>query len=156
MFREMRKKDRELSLEEAKKIIEEQSCGVMSVIGDEGYPYGVPLNYGYVDGKFYIHCTSGESHKTDAIRKNPKVCMTIVAKSDLLKEKLTTDFASVVVFGKARIVTGAEEKMEAMIKMMEGLAPEMIGSVREHCLGAEQAYSMIEITPEHITGKARK
>lgn len=156
MFREMRRKDRQISSEEALQIIRAQKLGVLSVNGDEGYPYGVPVNYGYFDGKLYIHSTSGESHKIDAIHRETKVCLTIIAEHSLRAEEYTTGYRSVIVFGKARLITDAAEKVEAMCRMMDGIAPELTEKAREHCRGKEHTYTMIEIIPEHITGKARK
>ena len=156
MFREMRRQDRATSLEEAKEIVRTQNHGVLSVIGDEGYPYGVPVNYGYVEDKIYIHSTSESSHKIDAITANPKVCLTVIAKHDLIEQELTTAFRSAVVFGTARIITDMEEKQRAIYRMMMGLAPKLAEHAKEHCKGTEHTFSMIEITPEHITGKARK
>lgn len=153
MFREMRMKRRELTLEEAKEVIKLGKDGVLSVHGDDGYPYGVPINYGYVDGKIYIHSRNNESHKIDAIINNPKVCLTVVTKHDLVEEEYTTKFRSAIVFGTARIITETDEKVEAMGKMMEGLAPEYIEGAKERARGALDVLAMIEITPEHITGK---
>ena len=88
MFREMRFSKRQLPTEQAEEILKSQTYGVLSVTGDDGYPYGVPLNYGYIDGKFYIHSTSADSHKLDGIRRNPKVCLTVVSKHDLIEAEL--------------------------------------------------------------------
>lgn len=152
-FREMRRKDRQLTDEQAIEILKMQKWGVLSVNGDEGYPYGVPVNYGYVDGKIYIHSTSKESHKIDAIRRNEKVCLTVVEKEDLIIEKYTTHYRSVIVFGMARIIDDAEEKVAAIDKMMCGIVPEHKGNVMEHCGSIPSDFTMIEIVPEYITGK---
>ena len=50
MFREMRFSKRQLPTEQAEEILKSQTYGLLSVTGDDGYPYGVPLNYGYIDG----------------------------------------------------------------------------------------------------------
>ena len=153
MFREMRMKRRELSLEEAKEILRTQKDGILSIHGDEGYPYGVPINYGYVDGKIYMHSRGEESHKIDAIKNNSKVCFTVVAKHDLVEEQYTTEFSSVIVFGKAKVISDPDEMVEAMGKMMKGLAPKFMGGAMSRVKGSTVALAMIEITPEHITGK---
>ncbi len=155
MFREMRFAKRQLSLEEAMEILKNETYGVLSVSGDDNYPYGVPLNYGYIDGKIYIHSTSAESHKLSGIRSNSKVCFTVVSKHELLKEAMSTDFASVIVFGEARILTEETEKTNALEKMMLSLAPEYVNTARTHC-GGHECYVMLEITPVHITGKMRR
>lgn len=47
MFRPVRKKANEISVEEAKKLLHEARRGVLAVSGDDGYPYAVPINYLY-------------------------------------------------------------------------------------------------------------
>ncbi|MBE6898965.1 MAG: 5-nitroimidazole antibiotic resistance protein, partial [Ruminococcaceae bacterium] len=65
MFRDMRRKQQALPYEESVTILESASSGVLAVLGDEGYPYTVPLSYVYREGKLYFHCAS-EGHKLDA------------------------------------------------------------------------------------------
>ena len=78
MFREMKRKERQLSAELTEKILNKCTSGVLSVIGDDGYPYGVPVSYAYSDGKIFFHCAK-EGHKVDAIKNNPKVSFTVRA-----------------------------------------------------------------------------
>ena len=153
-FREMRRNDRQMTEEQAIEILKEQKWGVLAVCGDSGYPYGVPMNYGYVDEKIYMHSTSAESHKVDAIRRNEKVCLTIVEKEELDVVEYTTHYRSVIVFGKARILDNEAEKVAAMGKMMRGLVPAHVGNVMEHCGSVPSDFTMIEITLEHISGES--
>ncbi len=154
MFRKMRRSEREIGTDKAIEILCKCDYGVLSVIGDSGYPYGVPINYAYVDGKLYFHSTSEESHKLDAIRQNSKVCFTVVAKHDIVLDELSTNYQSVVVFGRARIIDEPCERAAAMGKMMSVLG-RGTKYAAEHGCGAT-AYVMVEITPEHISGKARR
>ena len=71
MFREMRKKQRQLPQEEAAAILREGSSGVLALAGDEGWPYAVPLSYLYLEGRLYFHCAR-EGYKLDALRKEPR------------------------------------------------------------------------------------
>lgn len=152
-FREMRRGDRQMTEEQAIEIIKTQKWGVLSVCGDEGYPYGVPMNYSYVDGKIYMHSTSAESHKVDAIRRNEKVCLTIVEQQELDINEYTTHYRSVIIFGKARILDDVAEKVAAIRKMMQGIVSEHKGNEMEHCGSIPSDFTMIEIVPEYITGK---
>ncbi len=154
MFREMRRHDRQLQMEEADAILKRETHGVLSVIGENGYPYGVPLNYACVDGRLYFHSTSQESHKLDAIRQHNRVCFTVVAKHEVVLEELSTSYESVIVFGTARILDKPDEKTEAMERMMSVLG-RGTKYAKEYTCG-DHAYVMVEITPEHISGKARK
>ncbi len=154
MFRTIKRADRQLSDEETARILREGEWGVLSVLGDRGYPYGVPMSYGYANGKIYLHSTPEQSHKLDAIRKEPKVCFTVVTEHTLLPESYSVRYRSAIVFGTARILETAEEKQSAMVWMMTGLAPEALDRARDHCVRESDSYAMIEITPEHVTGKA--
>ncbi len=55
MFREMRRNSQQLPQEEVLKILEEGSFGVLALLGDQGYPYGVPVSFVYQDEKIYFH-----------------------------------------------------------------------------------------------------
>ena len=72
MFREMRRKDRELTREEALELLENGTYGVLSVMGVEGYPYGVPLHYCMMDGKIYLHGGVTPGLKGESIAANPQ------------------------------------------------------------------------------------
>ena len=45
MFREMRRKKQELSKEECIDILQTAKTAVLGVVGDNGYPYTVPINF---------------------------------------------------------------------------------------------------------------
>ena len=74
MFRGMRRFKQQISTEECIQILKEQPRGVLSVLGDDDYPYGIPLDHWYCEenGKLYFHCAK-TGHKLDAVRKHDKV-----------------------------------------------------------------------------------
>lgn len=148
MFREIRKEKQLLSMEQNISILEKSTSGVLAVLGDEGYPYTVPLSHVYHDSKIYFHCAL-EGHKIDAIRNHDKVSFCVIDADDVCPEKLTTLFRSVVVFGRARMLEEEQEKRVALRALMEKFSPE-----RKEC--AEQPLDhvgVIELTIEHMTGK---
>ncbi|MGM9614150.1 MAG: pyridoxamine 5'-phosphate oxidase family protein [Oscillospiraceae bacterium] len=156
MFRETRRKDRVMPAEEAEALLREQDYGVLCVSGDDGYPYGVPVNYGYADGKIYIHSTAQDSHKLDGLRRSDKVSFTVVGQHDVVPEVFSSNYSSVIVFGRARIIPDGPELPAALQRMMTGLAPDMADAAMEHCRNSINAMVMLEITPEYISGKARR
>lgn len=91
MFRKMRRFKQELSNVECKEILANGIYGTLCVIGDENYPYAVPINYIYIENAIYIH-SAKVGHKISAINKNNKACFNVVSKSDIIEEKLTTFF----------------------------------------------------------------
>jgi hypothetical protein len=124
---------------------------VLAVLGDDGYPYTVPINYAYKDGKIYLHC--GKSgHKLDAIEKEPKVSFCVIEKDDVVPEKLTTYYRDVVVFGKAHRIK-EEDQIRNATRIL-GLKyiphPERIEKEIENWWSG---LACIEIEIEHISGK---
>lgn len=83
---EIRRKDRAVDENDALEILKSGSFGVLSTIGADGYPYGVPVNYAYDDGKIYFHCAKNVGHKQDNLRFSGKVSFTVVTKSDVISE----------------------------------------------------------------------
>lgn len=87
MFRELRRAKRELPKEKCLEILQKGDYGVLSTISDNGYPYGVPINYVYHQSCLYVHCAY-EGHKVDNIAHNQKkVSFSIVTDYDVIEEK---------------------------------------------------------------------
>ena len=101
MFREMRRIKQLLSMEETEAVMNRCTNGVMACIGDEGYPYAVPLSYVYYNGKIYFHSAKA-GHKVDAILKNPKVSFTVIDEDTIVSKEYTSYFRSAIAFGKAK------------------------------------------------------
>lgn len=153
VFRKMRRAEKATDIAKAEELLRSQDFGILSVNGDDGYPYGVPVNYVYDSGKIYFHSTSADSHKIDAIRKNEKVSFSIVTEHDLVPEKLDTMYTSVIVFGRARVLNSVEETKEALRLLLAGLSPSLVGNTEKIYHGSEGKFIMVEISVEHISGK---
>lgn len=151
MFREMRRKKQLLSKEDTEKILISNTAGVLGVIGDEGYPYTVPLSYVYHDSKIYFHCAKS-GHKLDAIMENNKVSFCVIDQDQIVPEEYTTYFRSVIAFGKARILEG--EEMERAITILgDKYSPNDEEGVQKEIQGALKQLCVIEIAIDHLTGK---
>ena len=152
MFREMRRKDKMKTYEEAVQIISEGSNGVLSVIGDNGYPYGVPVSYVYNDNKIYFHCAT-VGHKIDAIKAEPKVSFTVVGADNIQPIEFTTYYKSAICFGKAKVVETDEEKMEAL----KVIASKYSGEFPKEGLAHIEKYwdqtAVVVVEIEHMTAK---
>lgn len=151
MFRGMRRVKQLLSVQDTTAVMERCTNGVLACLGDEDYPYAVPLSYAYFNGKIYFH-SAKSGHKIDAITKSPKVSFTVIDEDTIVSEKYTTYFRSVIAFGKARIAEGDERMMafKALVEKYSGDQPEE--AKNKEITGCTQAY-MIAIDVEHITGK---
>ncbi len=151
MFRTMRRSNQELDNKKVEYILKKGSYGVLAVEGDDGYPYSVPLNYVYRDEKIYFHCAV-KGHKIDSIKKNNKVSFCVVFRDDVVPEELTTDYMSVVVFGRAKILDN-ERKHDILWEIVKKYSE---GYEEEGRLLIEKtidALSVVELEIEHITGK---
>jgi len=152
MFREMRRKDKMKTYEEAIQILDECTNGVLSVIGDGGYPYGVPVSYIYNDGKIYFHC-AGEGHKLDAIKADSRVSFTVVGADEIAPEKFTTMYKSVIAFGRASIIDTDEEKMAALNLIREKYSGNFPKEGAAYIEKFWDKTTVVVIEIEHMTGK---
>ncbi len=153
MFRPMRLNKQQLSNEETDAMLKTCTSGVLAVCGDEGYPYAVPLSYAYEDGKIYFHCaTSG--HKLDAIKNHEKVSFCVVAGDEVHPGELTTYYRSAIVFGRARILEGDEEKRYALERLADKYAPDFPAQGEAAIKREWKAVTSVVIEIDHSTGKA--
>ena len=155
MFREMRRKKQQLSDEAAIQILERGTSGVLAVLGDEGYPYAVPLSYVYADGKILFHCAKS-GHKLDAVKAENKASFCVIEQDKIVKEEYTTYFRSVIAFGKVRIMD-EDEKRAAIEILAKKYYPDDSDEHRSKMIEMESApLCMLEMTIEHMTGKEAK
>lgn len=108
MFREVRRKNRELPHEYIDMILHKGEYGVLGTQCEDGFPYVTPMSYVYLHDKIYFHCAK-EGLKTDNINHNDKVSFTVVTDVEALPEKFSTRYQSVVLFGKAKSIEGKEK-----------------------------------------------
>ena len=151
MFREMRRGKQLLSMEDTAAVMERCTNGVLACLGDEDYPYAVPLSYVYFNDKIYFHSAKA-GHKIDAITKNPKVSFSVIDEDTIVSKEYTTYFRSVLAFGKARIAE-SDERLEALEALVAKYCGDQPGEANhKEITGCTQAY-IIAIDVEYITGK---
>ncbi len=154
MFRKMRRSGQELPFQECEAILRDATHGVLSVLGDDGYPYGVPVNHVYADGKILFHCAVS-GHKIDAIRRCDKVSFCVVAHEKILPEERATSFLSVIAFGRARIVDDPAGLRRIATLVGEKFShdyPEACQEEIDEVIPAGRMYC-VEIEVEHLSGK---
>ena len=151
MFREMRRNKQALTAEEVTEILKRNTSGVLAVNGDGGYPYAVPLSYVYLDSKLYFHC-AGTGHKLDSILRDDKVSFCVIDQDQVVGEEYTTYFRSVVAFGRARVLEGAE-KLRPLVELCEKYYPGHLEQTRQKAEVALKNVCIVEVAIEHVTGK---
>ena len=73
----MRRKDRELTAEQAWEVVDRCADGVVSMLDGTGAPYAVPVNIVREENRVYFHSAMA-GKKTDCMRAHPRVCVTCV------------------------------------------------------------------------------
>jgi len=141
-----------LPREEAIRILRACPTGILGVIGDDGYPYTVPLNYVFSDDKLFFHCAK-EGHKIDSIRKNDKVAFCVIEKDEVVAKAFATKFRSVVVFGKARILTEDGERRYALERLIDKYSSDYREEGKREIEKEWGIVCVVEIRIEHMTGK---
>lgn len=153
MFRQMRRNRQQLSQERCEEILNRATSGVLAVLGDEGYPYAVPLSYVYSGGKLYFH-SARQGHKLDAIRREPKASFCVVDEDQVVAQEYTTHFRSVIAFGQVRELTDEQEKRTAIEKLALRYAPQDSEHNRQRAIEQDwKPLCMLEMTVEHLSGK---
>ena len=151
MFREMRSKANMLTNQEDENILKTSPNGTLALYGENGYPYSVPVNFVYSDGKIYFH-GAAEGYKLDCMKKDPHVSFSVIGKDDIAKENFTTLFSSVIAFGTIRVIDTMEEKIPVLEAMVGKYSAEFMESGKE-LISKGCGSVAYELTIDHMTGK---
>ena len=153
MYPEMRRKKQALDPAACDAILQAGTSGVLALSGADGQPYAVPLSYVYHAGKLYFHCAKA-GYKLDLLAQNPKASFCVIGQDQVVPEKYTTHFRSVIVFGTVRELTDPAEKRAAIEALARRYAPdEPAESVDAEIARYWDRLCMLELTPSRITGK---
>lgn len=135
-----------MEINEAMEILQKGKYRVMSVVGGDGYPYGVPLHYVMMDGKLYFHCAVDGGHKTDCLNHNPKISFTVIEPQEGMRCR------SAIFFGAARPVP--EKRAIVLEKIVEKFIPELAWTQAKGGIPfAKDKIEAYEITLDRLTAK---
>ena len=151
-FRAMRRKRQQLSEEESVAILKKATAGTLALLGDNDYPYAVPLSYVYQEGRIYFHSALA-GHKVDAIRKCDKASFCVIEQDDVQPEKYTTFFRSVIAFGRIHIIEDEHEKLETARMLGNRYNPNHDEALQKEIEGGLSRMLMIRFDIEYLTGK---
>ena len=153
MFRKMRRFKQQISEEKCIQLLKEQPRGVLSMIGDNGYPYGIPLDHWYSEdaNKLYFHCAK-VGHKIDAISACDKVSYIVMDEGYSKDGEWALNINSVVVFGRISNVEYEQKKLEICTNLLRKFTDDEEYIQRE-LTSAFPRVCCLELTIEHMTGK---
>lgn len=155
-FREMVRKKQAIDEAECIGILKKELRGVLSVCGDEGYPYGMPLNHYYDgrDGCLYFH--SGKTgHKIDAIKRCDKVSYCVYdegVRDEEGKVPWSLNFKCVIVFGRVEIVSDHGKAME-IARLLSHKFTDDEEYIEREIEGSGPGTLVFRVVPEHMSGK---
>ncbi len=153
MFRAIRKKKNEISIDAAKDLIRSSRRGVLAVNGDEGYPYAIPINYLYDEenNRIIFHGAKA-GHKVDSLKKNDKICFTVYGNETIKEESWAPYLQSVVIFGKCHLVENKDDAISMLKKFALKYYPN-VEMVNKEIEFSGRGVQMFEIEIEHMSGK---
>jgi uncharacterized protein len=154
-FRNIRRRERGVTENEAREILARADDGVLATVGPDGWPYAVPVNHVVVDDILYIHCAL-DGHKLDNIAHEERVSYCAVATATVKPEKFTTSYESAVVFGRAAVVEDPGERRRALDALVARFCGEASPQSEREITVAGPRTAIIRIRVEQISGKANR
>lgn len=153
MFRELLRKKQQLSTEECVLLLKQEKRGVLCVLGDEEYPYGMPMNHVYheADGCIYFHC-GREGHRVDALRRHEKVSFCVYDQGVREDGQWALRVRSVIVFGRIEIV----DERSAVVEITTELCHKFTQDeqyIKDELERYARKTILLKLIPEHICGK---
>ena len=151
-FREMRRRRQQLSQAESVAILQKATSGTLALLGDNGYPYAVPISYVYSEGKLFFH-SALSGHKVDAIKNCDKASFCVIAQDDVQPQRFTTFYRSVIAFGRIHIVDDESEKLAVARLLGERYNPNDEEGLRKELESGFARMLALRFDIEHLSGK---
>ena len=156
MFREMIRIRQQLATEECIDILKRELRGVLSVLGGDGYPYGMPMNHYYCeeDGRIYFH--GGKSgHKIDAVRRDNKASFCVYDRGVRQEGEWFLRIRSVIVFGRIEIIEDPAKTVEISRRLSRKFTADE-NYIENEIVRSGPGTLLLALVPEHMTGKLVK
>ena len=153
MFREMLRKKQALSEEDCITVLKTQKRGVLAVLGDEDYPYALPINHYYndEDGHIYFHGAKF-GHRVDAVKRHDKVSFCVYDEGYRREDEWALNIKSVIVFGRL-VPVEDEDKMIDLCRRLSRKFTDDESYIENEIKRAGFRTLMYELIPEHMSGK---
>ena len=110
-------------------------------------------NTGTVNNGIYFHCALA-GHKLDNLATNPCVSFCVVGRTNVLPAEFSTEFESVIVFGRASVIAG-EERYQALNGLIEKYSPDFIAEGAAYIEKHDSQTCVVKVEIDGMTGKAK-
>lgn len=153
MFRKMRRFKQQISDEECREVLQGELRGVLSVLGEDGYPYGLPIDYWYSveENKIFFH-GARSGHKIDAIRSCDKASFCVYDEGYRKEGEWALNIRSVIVFGRIRPVEDHDKALSICEKLCRKFTQDE-EYIQHELTHSGPAVQCLELSIEHMTGK---
>ena len=153
MFREMTRKKQALSREECISLLKSELRGVLSVLGDDGYPYGMPINHFYndEDGCLYFH-SGPKGHRVDAMARCDKASFCAFDRGFAREGDWALNIKSVIVFGRLEVVGDRETALEISRRLSRKFTDDE-DYIEDEIARCGAGVLVFRLLPQHMTGK---
>lgn len=155
-FRPLVRKNKELPMEDCLELLRREKRGVLSVLGDGGYPYGTPMDHFYndEDGKLYFHC-GRVGHRLDALKENDKASFCCLDAGTPIDGDWALRLKSVIVFGRVEIIDDRERVYDICARLSRKFTDDE-AYIAEEIERSGRGTLLLAMTIEHICGKIVK
>jgi nitroimidazol reductase NimA-like FMN-containing flavoprotein (pyridoxamine 5'-phosphate oxidase superfamily) len=153
MFREMNRRKQQVTDAECVAILKNEKRGVLSVLGDDGYPYGTPINHYYNpdDGHLYFH-SGRKGHRNDAMARCDKACFCVWDQGFVKPGDWALNIRSVIVFGRLEVVADRERALEITRRLSRKFTADE-AYIDDEIRHSGPGVLVFRLIPEHMTGK---
>ena len=156
MFRELMRKNTEISREACIELLKEEKRGILSVLGDGDYPYGMPINHWYneEDGAVYFHCGK-IGHRLDALKRHNKVSFCVHDQGYRNEGDWALHIKSVILFGRMEFI----EDMDTIVRVSTQLSYKFTQDedyIRQEIEKYAHKTLLMRLVPEHMCGRLVK
>jgi hypothetical protein len=150
----MRRQDREIDETDARQLLERGQYGVLSTVGPDGFPYGVPISYAFRSGEIFFH-SAPEGRKVDHITTSPQASFCVVGATEVQPEMFSIRYESVIAFGEVQELFD-DAKISALGLLIEKYSPNFQKEGTEYIASAQGDTRVFALRVRHLTGKRRR
>ncbi len=156
MFRKMRRFQQEINKEECIELLKNELRGVLSIVLDNDFPYGIPMNHWYDEqtGHIYFHGAK-EGQKIDTLKANNKASFCVMNKGYREGNDWPLHIHSVIVFGEIKVIEDETKKIEICTNLCKKFTDDEDYIKKELDLALDRV-ECLEFIPVHMTGKLVK
>lgn len=154
MYPTMRRSKQQMPIDEAKAILKQGKTGILAITYQDE-PTMVPLNFVYAEDAIWFHCAK-QGHKLEVIKNNPKVSFCVIVEDEVVPEKYSTKYQSVLAYGNAALIENEEEKFHALSMLIAKYCPMQVPYGKAYIEEGIANTAIVKIEIDHISGKFHK